>query len=246
MALFDTEAIVIGSANIGEADLLVTLFTRDHGKIKAVARGARILKSRFSGLFLPLSVLRVIYFGNEKRELYRLNSCDPVKTCDFSSGFEKLTTGCCIAEILELCCGPGEVSIPMYHLALEGIQLLNEGNQGHNLAVSFAMKAFALSGYMPHLEDCIACGGGLQGAKLRYNPARGGALCSRCVAVAGKHYPMSMGSLKFLRACLGLDLRKSSRIKLGARLQKEARDIVFNHLAYYAEREMRCPRFLEL
>jgi DNA repair protein RecO (recombination protein O) len=246
MPLFETEAVVTGASRLGEADLLVSFFTRDYGKIKAVARGARILTSRFSGFIQPLSVLEIIYFGSEKQELYRLNSCDPVQIHDFARQFEKAVISCCIAEVLEHCCGPGEMALPMYDLALQGIKLLDEGERSPGLALSFAMKAFTLSGYMPHLEDCVACGRSLENRRMNYSAARGGILCVDCSAKEGGNSPVSMGCLKFLRATQGLDLKRSSRIKLSTGLRKEAREMIFNHLAYYLGREARALRFLEL
>ena len=173
MALYETEAIVTSSSRLGEADQLVTFLTRDQGKIKAVARGARILTNRFSGFVQPLSVLRIIYFGIGKEELYRLNSCDPIQILDFSYQFSRVINGFCIAETLEHCCGPGEISTPMYDLALQGIGLLGGAEQSPGLALSFAMKALALSDYMPHLEECVACGENLQSRRMNYSPAKG-------------------------------------------------------------------------
>ncbi len=246
MALYDTESIVVNTIDLGEADLLVTLFTREYGKIKAVARGARILKSRYSGFFQPLLVLNTLYFGNERQELYRMASIDPVKVYDISSSMDKMFTAFCMMEVLEHCCGPGEINLPMYRLALEGIELLDSGDQGPNLALCFAMRGLSVAGYMPHLKDCIACGGDLSGDKLRFSPSRGGVLCNRCLSGAGEHFPISMGCLKFLVATLGLDLKRSSRIKLNQNLKEETGNIIFNHIAYNLGREMKSLRFLEL
>lgn len=246
MALFQTEAIVVKTACIGEADLLVTLFARDYGKVKVVARGARVLKSRFSGFFELLSVLRIIYLGNERQELYRMASCDTVEVCDLYRSLERMMTVCCMAEMLDFCCGLGEADPSVYRLALEGIELLKEGNHGANLGLSFALKGLVFSGYMPHVKDCVVCGDGLEGDKLGFSPSRGGAVCGRCPGGAGEQLPMSMGSLKFLCAALALDLKRSSRIRLDQHLRREVRDIVFNHAAFNLGREMKSLRFLEL
>ncbi len=246
MALYETEAIVINAARMGEADLLVTMFTRDFGKIKAVARGARILKSRYCGLFGLLSAHRVIYLGNERQGLYRMTQCDPIAVHDLGDSLERMMTACCMAEALELCCGPGEADAPLYNLSLEAIVLLHGGGQGHNLGLSFVVKAFSLSGYQPHLKDCIVCGKALKGDRLRFSPARGGVVCGRCGVGAGVQAPLSMGCLNYLRAALGLDLRRSSRIKLNSGLRKEARNIIYNHVAYNVGKELKTLRFLEM
>src|SRR5208283_993310 len=76
MPLKQSEAIVLRTYPLREADLLVTLFTRDEGKIKGVARSAKKSKRRFGGALEPLTWVRAYYDDREGQELARLDSCD--------------------------------------------------------------------------------------------------------------------------------------------------------------------------
>lgn len=78
MPLYRTQAVVLRSMNLGDADKIVTLFTRDYGKVKVVAKAARRIKSRFGACLEPMTHLSLIYFGKEHQDLYRLNQCDIV------------------------------------------------------------------------------------------------------------------------------------------------------------------------
>src|SRR3954463_5728242 len=76
MALRESEAIVLRTYPLREADLLVTLFTRSEGKVKGVARSAKKSKRRFGGALEPLTLVRAYYDDKAGQELARLDSCD--------------------------------------------------------------------------------------------------------------------------------------------------------------------------
>src|SRR2546429_2436888 len=80
MALKESEAIVLRTYPMREADLLVTLFTRLEGKVRGVARSAKKSKRRFGGALEPLTYIRVYYDDRERQELVRLDSCDGLES----------------------------------------------------------------------------------------------------------------------------------------------------------------------
>ena len=80
MALYKTRAIVIKSINLSESDRLVTFFTKNYGKVKCVAKGARKAKNCFWGSLEPMSLIHLIYFGKENQSLYRLNHADIIES----------------------------------------------------------------------------------------------------------------------------------------------------------------------
>src|SRR3989440_12104391 len=80
MALKESEAIVLRTYPLREADLLVTLFTREEGKVRGVARSAKKSKRRFGGALEPLTYVRVHYEDREQQELARLDSCEVLES----------------------------------------------------------------------------------------------------------------------------------------------------------------------
>src|SRR5512146_2036600 len=80
MALKESEAIVLRSYPLHEADLLVTFFTRAEGKVKGVAKSAKRSRKRFGGALEPLTAVRVYYDDREGKELARIDSCDVVES----------------------------------------------------------------------------------------------------------------------------------------------------------------------
>ena len=80
MALKESEAIVLRTYPLREADLLVTLFTRAEGKVRGVARSAKKSKRRFGGALEPLTYVRAYYEDRERQELARLDSCEVLES----------------------------------------------------------------------------------------------------------------------------------------------------------------------
>ena len=80
MALKESEAIVLRTYPLREADLLVTLFTRNEGKVKGVARSAKRSKKRFGGALEPMTYVRAFYDDRERRELARIDACEVIES----------------------------------------------------------------------------------------------------------------------------------------------------------------------
>src|SRR5947209_20590950 len=80
MPLIETESLVLKSYNLAEADRIVVLLTRDHGVVRAVAKGAKRLKSRFGSGLEPFSEVRIEYFHKDNQELVSLQRADLVRS----------------------------------------------------------------------------------------------------------------------------------------------------------------------
>ena len=102
MALYKTQAIVIKSINLSESDRLVTFFTKNYGKVKCVAKGARKAKNCFWGSLEPMSLIHLIYFGKETQSLYRLNHADIIESFQsIRDDFAKLYKGVYFLELID-------------------------------------------------------------------------------------------------------------------------------------------------
>ena len=93
MPLHKSEAIVLRSINLSEADKLVTFMTKQFGRVKCVAKSARKIKNRFGAALEPMSHIRLIYFGKENQTLYRLNHSDIIHSFQpIREDFQKMKT----------------------------------------------------------------------------------------------------------------------------------------------------------
>jgi DNA repair protein RecO (recombination protein O) len=174
--LYKDEGIVLKTMKLGEADRIVTLFMRDNGKVRAVAKGIRKTKSRFGGRLEPYTrVSLLVYRG---RNLDTITSVDIVTSGkEVRADYERLVAASALADLVDKVTPDHERAPSVYGLLVAGLEAL--GTHGATTVVpAFAVKLLSISGYHPQLSVCAGCGDGVPlGA---FSPAMGGAVCERC------------------------------------------------------------------
>lgn len=145
-----TEAVVLRSINYGETSRIVTLFTRDRGKLSVMARGARAAKSRFGSTLQPMSYVQVVYYHKPTRELQTLSEASHVRPFNgIGRNLEKLAVG---LRIVEVAAGllEEERSQEAFHLLVHSLATLNEiDHHVPNVLYYFLMKLCAHLGFEP-------------------------------------------------------------------------------------------------
>jgi DNA repair protein RecO (recombination protein O) len=202
-ALVETEAIVLRSIRYGEADRILHLYTPRHGRVAAIAKGARRSKSRFGARLEPFFRIRV-FLREGRGELYTVTGADTVAAHggvrDHAATLDAASRACdAVARLFETDEGHPEV----YMLLCNELALLDadpgQGRPGNGLA--FRLKLLLAAGFVPQLAACAACGEQqhLQG----FSAAAGGVVCTACEAAA---FPLDEESYRFLVDALGRPL----------------------------------------
>src|ERR1700734_421681 len=125
MALKESEAIVLRTYPLREADLLVTLFTRLEGKVRGVARAAKKSKRRFGGALEPLTYVRVYYEDRERQELARLDSCEVLESpLAFEVSYARAVALGHVAELLDELLPDREANDSIFRLTLSVLHAL--------------------------------------------------------------------------------------------------------------------------
>ena len=193
--------VVLKTTPLRESDLLVVLYTSTHGRISAVARGARKSQRRFAGA-LQLLVLGNYELGRRPRgDLWGLDSAEVVREwTQLSADVVAVAHASYVAELVGALLPP---EAPDPH-ALEVIVALWDCLAAHGPSPS-ALRAVELAlldlaGHRPALDACAACGDA--GALTVFDPTRGGAMCRRCAATSRGPgvRPIDAGALAYLRA----------------------------------------------
>ena len=203
MGLKNTEAIVLHTLRLGEADKIVVMFTRDAGVLRGTARGARKLKSRFGASLEPFTHIRLSYFEKENRELVSLGDTEIVRSY-FSVAREDA-----VFTLLEYLGGlllefspphePNEKLFRMSLACLEGFFESPQSRQG--LASYFEIWTLKLSGFLPDLKVCGGCRRSLSEVIGQiYVGSSGSLLCKSCSGASG--FSFSQTAWSKLRAAL--------------------------------------------
>jgi DNA repair protein RecO (recombination protein O) len=181
---FKTEAVVLRSIRLGEADRVLHLYTEDRGRIGAVAKGVRRIKSRFGGRLEPLSRVKLVLHEG-RSDLCTITAADTVHAHatlrERRESIERATDAC--DAVLKLF-DAAEPNRPAYNLLCHELALLDSDAQLATFAqaLAFRMKLLLAAGFVPELSACAACG---EREHLgAFSAAAGGIVCPACEAGA--------------------------------------------------------------
>ena len=232
---YPTEAVVLRSLRLGEADRIVYLYTSERGRIGAVAKGIRKTKSRFGGRLEPLShVSMQLHQGSG--ELQTVTGVDLVRAhSTVREDSYKLNVGLIGAEAMLRLFPEQEKNERAFTALTRFLDALDEAPSGGDrpaldpLALSFQLKLLWLSGYLPHLTSCAECGAE-DVPLVAYSPQAGGAVCR---ADARDAFPLSPAGLAGIEALLSTPLADAPGAGLTARAARDALRVVTTSYEYH-------------
>src|ERR1700692_888482 len=169
MALMESEAIVLRTYPLREADLLVTMFTRVEGKVRAVARSAKKSKRRFGGALEPLTYVRAFYDVKEGQDLARLDACEVLESPMASEvSYARAVALGHIAELLDELLPDHEANDAIFRLTLSVLHVLTVPEVWMPVTY-FELWLTRLVGFLPELTECTVCGRALNGTRAYFH-----------------------------------------------------------------------------
>ncbi len=158
MRLYSSDAFILGTHALRETDRIVSFATRDLGKKRGVARGARRPRSEFSGALEPMTEARVVFYEKEGRELVSIRAVDPIRASfSLSTELERALLLPAMAESLETFVSESDPAEPFYRLARHAMDGLFAGAPAALVAAYFDVWILKLSGLFPTLAHCARC-----------------------------------------------------------------------------------------
>jgi DNA repair protein RecO (recombination protein O) len=204
MALMESEAIVLRTYPLREADLLVTLFTRAEGKVRGVARSAKKSKRRFGGALEPMTYVRAVYEVRERQELARLDACEVLESPMATEvSYARAVALAHVAELLDELLPDREANDAIFRLTLSVLHALQHveihDTTAHAITKTssnikpgsdaktasdiwmpvtyFELWLTRLVGFLPELTECIVCGRSLNGSRAYFHALADGLMC---------------------------------------------------------------------
>ena len=178
MALTESEAIVLRTYPLREADLLVTLFTRLEGKVRGVARSAKKSKRRFGGALEPLTYVRATYEDREQQELARLDSCEVLESpLATEVSYPRAVALGHVAELLDELLPDREANDAIFRLAISVLGSLR-GPDVWMPVTYFELWITRLVGFLPEFSECLVCGRALNGHRAFFHALADGLMCA--------------------------------------------------------------------
>jgi len=240
----ETEAIILKTFPLGEADRLVSFFGRSSGRLRGVASGARRIKNRYGSTLQVLSHVQMRYVERETRELVRIQECELLESFHRAQSDYGLSTGLAlISEIAERTLPEQEVGEPMFRLLLLTAREVERRGSWELPLSYFAFWTVKLGGYLPPLERCSNCGRALgEHAGFHFGQA-GGLECESCRRPGMRPLGKSGRALAGVFAGKRLD-----ELEISPELRKtlrELREALLDWIEHHVERRLLTREFLE-
>ncbi|MBA2258212.1 MAG: DNA repair protein RecO [Acidobacteria bacterium] len=247
MPVYTAEALILRTYKLGESDRIVVFLTRDRGKKRGVARGARRPRSRYSGALEPMTRAGVAYYERELRDLVRINYVEPVASplsaigsIDASAaGFGHVGY---FAELIDEWAQEAHADERLYRLGSAMVDALAAGAPIDRLARYFEYWLMRLQGVYPSVSACPACGQPLEAGAMM-PPREELFVCRRC-APSGAGTELSPEALRFLRASSRTAPERVDGLTLDMRAGRELETAHRRLLLAHLDKELKSVRVL--
>ncbi|MEE8574668.1 MAG: DNA repair protein RecO, partial [Thermodesulfobacteriota bacterium] len=243
---YKTEAVVLNAFDYGESDVIVSLCTRDFGKIKGIAKGGRRSKKRFVATLSPLARIDLHFHHSERSDLNRLEDSKLIDGFNaLKTDIERVSIGSYFLELTDEMTREGEPAPELFELLTGFLRMIENTEKPANVARFFEIRMLSLLGFMPVLDGCVVCNKSSNGERGYFNSERGGLVCKACAVGVRNLIPISMGTAGFLSTASKFSIEKLSRLQPSDSLVSEGERVLGDFIRHQTGKELKTKRFME-
>lgn len=239
-----TEAIVLSRRDYGEADRILTLYTRFEGKRGAIAKGVRRIASRKAGhleLFTHAELL--LAQGRNLDVVTQADTLEPFRA--LREDLVRLAYACHVAELIDRAVDEGEPSPETFDLVRDALKGLCEAVDPSLVVRAFDLRLLGILGYRPQLFACVGCRKELGPEGNAFSPQAGGVLCPDCFGRASDLEPLDDATFRVLRFLQTHPVLDAARMTVSAATRATLERLMHASLRHHLERQLRSVDFLE-
>ncbi len=243
LRIYRTEGVVLARRDWGEADRLVTLFSPSHGKLRAVAPGARKPQTRKSG--------HLELFTRGHFVLAKGRTFDKITQAHTEAYYPRLRSdlqgvarAALACELVDRFVPEGDTHPPLYDLLARTLERLDAGEPPDVTMLFYQVRLLALVGFAPNLTTCVLCGQPLMPADHAFSHDEGGVVCMSCATPGLRLRPLPLPALKVLRFLQAAAWPTARRLRLDPFTRRHVTALLHQYTAHVLEREPRSARFL--
>jgi len=195
---YRAQGVVLRHVEVGEADRILTIYTLEYGKVQAIAKGIRKLRSRKAGHLEPFS--RVELMLAKGRSLEVISQAEAQCTYDnLRADLRLIAYGAYVIELLDRFTYEEGENRPLYNLLVDTLTRLDGGSPAQTAVHYYEVHLMDLLGFKPQLQLCAACGEKIQPENQYFSAKLGGVLCPRSFSADPSAWKVSLEALKYLR-----------------------------------------------
>ncbi|MFD1736589.1 DNA repair protein RecO [Bacillus salitolerans] len=235
------EGIIIRTNDYGETNKILTIFTRELGKIGVMARGAKKTNSRLSAIsqlftygyfvYIPSSGLGTLQQGESISNMKQIKS--DISLTAYASY---------IVELTDKAVDDRKANPYLFELLHQSLHYINEGLDFEIVTMIFEIKMLQVIGLYPHLSSCISCKE--IEAKFSFSISEGGFICHKCAGKDPNHLQISPATVRLLRLFHAFDIRRLGNITVKDETKRELKAVISNFYDEYSGLSLKSKRFL--
>jgi DNA repair protein RecO (recombination protein O) len=245
--LYKTEAIVLRSMDLGEADRVLTLLTPRLGKLRVVAKGIRRTRSRLGGALEPFTDVQLVLAVGRTFDVVTQTALQDAHL-GLRNDLHSTAAAWYLVELADRFCEGAAESHGAFVVLAQGLSGLDAAPAEVSREVVarwFELHLLGAMGFRPELSRCLECGAAIEPEGNAYSPVAGGILCSTCGDAAFAAEPVGPDALGVLRHLQRSELPAVLRLWLAPGLQREIERLLHATISTVLERELRSREFFE-
>ncbi|MFC1996830.1 DNA repair protein RecO [Chloroflexota bacterium] len=237
------EGVIIRHSEFGEADRLLTILTREVGKVRVIAKGVRKVRSRKAGHVEPFT--RTNLQLARGRDLFVLTQAESVDVYSaLRDDLVLLGYASYVIELIDRSTTDEEENQLIYNLLIQTLSRLNQRDDPNLSTRYFEIRLLDYIGFRPQLFACVQCESEIQPENQFFSANLGGVICPKCEQRDQKIRPVSMLALKYMRYFQRNSYQKASRTSIPAAVYAEMENLLQYYLTFSLERGLNSPAFL--
>jgi DNA repair protein RecO (recombination protein O) len=253
---YQTQGIILKQIKLGEFDKIVTIYTPEFGKLRAVAKGACRPKSKLGGNIEPLThSLMLLAKGRNLDIIIQSQTINGFPT--LKSDLWRMACSLYILELIDSFTVEGGENRPLFDLLLDILSRLSEPDSNETVLRYFELHLLHYLGYRPQLRRCVSCDSALKPVVNFFSLSKGGLLCPRCNSEENHRYerieasssrlslPISVEALKVLRLWQTCDYATAKRVRVNPELSQELEQVLHEYVRYILQRELKSLSWLK-
>jgi DNA repair protein RecO (recombination protein O) len=241
---FTIEAIVLKHMDWGEADRILTLFTRQQGKIRALGKGVRKIRSRRAGHLEPFTHVSLQLAKSRDMPIITqaetINAFLPLRENLVAIGYASY-----VVELLDKFTYEEGENLSLFNLLVKTFKRLANPDLDPLLVLRYyEVRLLDYAGFRPELFHCLSCGAEIKPEDQYFSPAGGGILCPKCGRNTSGAIPISQDALRYLRHFQRSSFSEAARAHPSPETHREMEGILQSYITYVLERGLNTPKFI--
>lgn len=250
MSITKTEAIVLKGLKFGDTSKIVTLYTRDYGKIKVIAKGIRKPKSRLAGTLETFFHIHIVFYKKTTTEIYLLSQSEIMHPFQkITKDLNRYAFASGALELLDKLITGEERNEKIFELTLSTLAFMEScaAKSVEKSFLFFALRLAGILGYKPKFDRCISCNKTIPDKLILFSPEKGGVICSRCARQDQAYLRLSKDSTRSALKFQSIKQDKLNSYNIPKEQLREISNVILNLLDYHTGkgRELKSLEFLE-